>query len=58
MGVNGVRRAGVLAVMCLAFAGLHAVLAIRTSRQAASSRYRRAPGRQAPIAIASSERAG
>lgn len=45
-------------IMCWALALLHAVLAMRTARQTAGSRYRRAPGRQAPIAIASSERAG
>ena len=45
-------------IMCWALALLHAVLAIRTARQGASSQSRRKPKRQAPITVASREAVG
>ena len=42
-------------IMCWALALLHAVLAMRTARQGASSQSRRKTNRQAPITVASSE---
>ena len=45
-------------IMCWALALLHAVLAIRTARQGASSQSRRKPKRHAPITVASSEAVG
>ena len=44
-------------IMCWALALLHAVLAIRTARQADAFQSRRATKRQAPITVASSEAA-
>jgi hypothetical protein len=44
-------------IMCWALALLHAVLAIRTARQADTFQSRRAAKRQAPITVASSEAA-
>ncbi len=42
-------------IMCWVLALLHAVLAMRTARQAASVPYRRKANRQAPMTVASSE---
>jgi len=48
----------VMDLMCWTLALLHAVLAMRTARQKAVSPSRRKANRQAPITVASSERAG
>jgi len=48
----------VMDLMCWTLALLHAVLAMRTARQRAGAPSRRKANRQAPITVASSERAG
>jgi cytochrome b subunit of formate dehydrogenase len=56
--VEGDRVFAGIDMMCWALALLHAVLAIRTARQEATSQSRLKPKRHAPIAVTSREGAG